>query len=96
MPRAIWKNVVIADAPADAIKLVEGNVYFPPDTVIRECLSTSETTTQCSWKGTASYYNVIAGSDVNRDAAWFYPNPLPAAHEITGYVAFWRGVQVVS
>lgn len=96
MPQAIWKNAVIADAPSDAVKLVEGNVYFPSDAVKREHLSPSETTTQCSWKGTASYYNVIAGSEVNRDAAWFYADPLPAARDITGYVAFWRGVEVVN
>jgi uncharacterized protein (DUF427 family) len=95
MPQAIWKDMVIADAPDDAVKLVEGNVYFPFDSVKREHLSLSETTTQCSWKGTANYYNIVAGNEVNRDAAWFYANPLPAAREITDYVAFWRGVQVV-
>lgn len=95
MPQAIWNNVVIADAPDNTVKLVEGNVYFPSSAVKREHLLPSKTKTHCSWKGTASYYNVVVGNEVNHDAAWFYPDPLPAAREIADYVAFWHGVQVV-
>jgi len=73
---------------------VEGNHYFPPAAVKREHLRPSETHTICSWKGTASYYDLVVGDQVNRDAAWYYPDPKAAAAEIKDYVAFWRGVTV--
>lgn len=73
---------------------VEGNVYCPPDAVDRTYLQVSGTRTVCPWKGTASYYDVVVGNDVNRDAAGYYPQPKDAAKSIAGYVAFWRGVQV--
>jgi uncharacterized protein (DUF427 family) len=94
MPRAVWKGAVLAEAADDRVQIVEGNVYFPPDTVHREHLRPSETHTACVWKGTASYYDVLADGDVNRDAAWYYPQPKDAAKRIAGYVAFWRGVTV--
>lgn len=94
MPRATWNGAVLAEAPADAIELVEGNVYFPLDAVRREYLHPSDTHTVCGWKGTASYYNVVVNGEVNADAAWYYPTPKDAAKQIAGHVAFWRGVQV--
>jgi uncharacterized protein (DUF427 family) len=73
---------------------VEGNQYFPPDTIKAEHFKPSATHTVCPWKGTASYYDVEVGGKRNHDAAWFYPEPKPAAKQIKGYVAFWRGVKV--
>jgi uncharacterized protein (DUF427 family) len=92
MPRAIWNGAVIAES--DRFELVEGNVYFPPETVKREHLVESATTTVCGWKGTAHYHDVVVGGERNRDAAWYYPDPKAAAKNITGYIAFWRGVTV--
>ena len=94
MPRAEWNGAVIAES--DATIVIEGNHYFPPDAVRREHLAASETHTVCPWKGTASYYDVVVGDARNRDAAWYYPEAKPAAAEIAGYVAFWRGVRVVA
>ena len=94
MPTAEWQGVVLAEAPAERCEVVEGNVYFPPDTVRREHLRESATHTTCGWKGVASYYDVEVNGQTNRDAAWYYPAPLPAAQRVAGYVAFWRGVQV--
>ncbi len=92
MPRAIWNGAVIAES--DATIVVEGNHYFPPEAVKREYLRDSQTHTVCSWKGTASYYDVVVNGAVNRDAAWYYPAPKEAAKQIAGYIAFWRGVKV--
>ena len=95
MPKAVWNGTVVAEAPRDAIEVVEGNAYFPADAVKREFLQPSETHTVCGWKGTASYYHVAVNGEVNRDAAWYYPEPKDAARQITGRIAFWNGVQVV-
>ena len=92
MARAIWNNAVLAES--DATVVVEGNHYFPPDSIAPLYLRPSQTHTVCGWKGTASYYDLAVGSDVKADAAWYYPDPLPAAANIKGYVAFWKGVQV--
>ena len=92
MPRASWQGAVIAES--DVFESVEGNVYFPPGAVRRDNLRDSATTTVCPWKGTAHYYDVVVGSEVNRDAAWYYPDPKPAAANIKDHVAFWRGVTV--
>jgi uncharacterized protein (DUF427 family) len=94
MPKAMWNGAVIAQAPADAIERVEGNVYFPADSVKREHLEPSDTHTVCGWKGTASYYHVAVAGEINRDAAWYYPEPKDAARNIAGHVAFWKGVTV--
>ena len=94
MPRATWNGAILADAAAEAVVIVEGNVYFPADAVRREHLQASDTHTTCPWKGTASYFHVAAGGEVNRDAAWYYPEPKPAAAAVGGRVAFWRGVRV--
>lgn len=92
MARAIWNGVVIAES--DATIVVEGNHYFPPESVKREYLRDSATHTVCGWKGVASYYDIVVNDAVNRDAAWYYPEPKEAARRIAGYIAFWRGVKV--
>ena len=94
MPQATWNGTVIADAPADAIEMVEGNVYFPVSAVKPEHLATSSTHTVCGWKGTASYYDVVVDGQVNKDAAWYYPDPKPDAGAVRDRIAFWKGVQV--
>jgi uncharacterized protein (DUF427 family) len=94
MPKAIWQGTVIAEAPADRCVTVEGNCYFPEDAVQRALLAPSQTHTTCPWKGIASYYDVRVGSEVNRDAAWYYPEPSEAAKQIQGRIAFWKGVKV--
>jgi uncharacterized protein (DUF427 family) len=94
MPKATWSGTVIAEAGEDEVELVEGNVYFPPDKVDRTYLRDSATHTVCGWKGTASYYDVVVDGEVNKDAAWYYPVTKPAAGNIAGYIAFWKGVTV--
>ena len=90
MPKATWKGTVIAES--ENVELIEGNVYFPPDSVKREHIKLSDTETVCPWKGTASYYNIEVDGDVNKDAAWFYPEPKDAAANLKDYVAFWRAL----
>ena len=92
MAKAVWSGQVIADS--DRCEIVEGNQYFPPDAVRRELLKASATHTTCGWKGIASYYDVVVDGQVNKDAAWYYPYPKPAAKNIAGYIAFWKGVKV--
>lgn len=92
MARAIWNGEIIAES--DRCEVVEGNHYFPPDSVKGEYLRPSETHTTCGWKGVASYHDVAVGGQVNKDAAWFYPQTKPAAKNIQNYVAFWKGVKV--
>ncbi len=91
--KAIWNDEVIAESKETVV--VEGNHYFPVDSVTEEFLNPSDTVYECPWKGTANYYNVtVAGAD-NPDAAWYYANPKDAAKEIAGRVAFGNGVQIV-
>lgn len=92
MPRAIWNGAILAES--DRCVVVEGNQYFPADTIQMDYFQPSDTHTTCPWKGVASYYNVVVDGKVNKDAAWYYPTPKDAAKQITGHVAFWRGVQV--
>ncbi len=92
MPRALWNGAIIADS--DSPIEVEGNQYFPSTTVNRDHLRPSQTTTVCSWKGTANYYDVVANGEINKDAAWYYPNPKDAAAKIKDHIAFWRGVEI--
>jgi putative cofactor-binding repeat protein len=94
MPTATWKGAVIAQSHR-CVK-VEGNWYFPRKDVHNDRLWPSTTQTVCGWKGTASYYDVVVDGNVVRDAAWYYPDPLPAAENIRGYIAFWKGVEVVA
>ena len=91
--KAVWKGRVLAES--DDTVVVEGNHYFPADSVQRELFRDSATHTTCPWKGEASYFDVVVDGEVNRDAAWHYPEPKPAAEEIRGRVAFWHGVEVV-
>lgn len=92
MPRAIWNGAVIAES--DKTIVVEGNHYFPPDALKREYLKPSTHTSVCGWKGTANYYDIEVDGQTNPNAAWYYAHPLPAAAQIAGYVAFWKGVKV--
>ena len=92
--KATWKGAVIAESQETVV--VEGNHYFPPDAINKDYLDTSRLHTICPWKGQASYFDVVVEGQVNSDAAWYYPAPKPAAADITGYVAFWRGVMVVA
>jgi uncharacterized protein (DUF427 family) len=90
--KAIWHNEVLAESN-DTI-VVEGNHYFPPDAINREYFRQSDTHTTCPWKGKASYYDIVVNGNVNKDAAWYYPEPKEAARQIKDYIAFWRGVRV--
>ena len=90
--KAIWNNTVIAES--DDTLVVEGNHYFPTESIQQEYVTPSQTQTTCPWKGVASYYNVVVDGASNDDAAWYYPTPKPKAQNIQGHVAFWKGVQV--
>jgi uncharacterized protein (DUF427 family) len=92
MPRAVWNGTVIAESPDTVV--VEGNHYFPADSIKRECFRPSETHTVCGWKGTASYYTLDVNGQTNLDAAWYYTDPKPEAAQIKDRVAFWKGVKV--
>ncbi|GMQ25104.1 DUF427 domain-containing protein [Algoriphagus sp. oki45] len=90
--KASWNGKVIAES--DQTLVIEGNHYFPPNSVNKEYLKASDTHTVCPWKGTASYYSIKVDGKTNPDAAWYYPEPKPAAFPIKGYLAFWKGVEV--
>ncbi len=90
--KATWNHQVIAES--DDTVVVEGNHYFPPDSVKREFLQDSATTTVCPWKGTANYYTLLVDGQNNPDAAWYYADTKPAADQVRGRIAFWKGVQV--
>ncbi len=94
MAKAIWNGVVLAES--NQTEIVEGNHYFPPDAINRAYFKESNHHTICPWKGTASYYDIEVNGQTNQNAAWYYPEPSSAAKNITGYVAFWKGVQVES
>jgi uncharacterized protein (DUF427 family) len=94
MARAIWNGATIAES--DHTEIVEGNHYFPPESVRREYLRDSAETSVCGWKGTAHYYDVVVADMVNPAAAWFYPSPKSAAEAIANHVAFWKGVRIES
>ncbi len=92
--KAIWNNKVIAES--DATRVVEGNHYFPEESVNKEYLKPSDTHSTCPWKGEASYYSLNSDGKTNVDAAWYYPDPKEAAKEMKNYVAFWKGVSVTA
>lgn len=92
MLRAVWNGAVLAES-GQTVK-VEGNHYFPAESLHREYFTDSPTTSTCPWKGQARYYHVSVEGKANRDAAWYYPQPSPAADAIAGHVAFWHGVRV--
>ncbi len=91
--KAIWKEQVLAES--DKTIIVEGNHYFPPETIKKEFFEKSASHTTCPWKGEASYYTVIVNGIKNPDAAWYYSSPKDAAKEIKDYIAFWHGVAIV-
>lgn len=90
--KAIWNGQIIAESNDTVV--VEGNHYFPVESVKREILRDSSTHTTCPWKGMASYYSLEVNGQTNKDAAWYYPEPKEAAKQIQGHIAFWRGVKV--
>lgn len=92
MAKALWNGVVVAES--DQYETVEGNIYFPADTINKEYFKDSATHTTCPWKGVASYYDIEVNGETNRDAAWYYPEAKEAANNIKGFVAFWKGVEV--
>ncbi len=92
MARAIWNGVILAES--DDTVVIEGNHYFPPESIDRQFFKPSDHTSICPWKGEAAYYHVEAGGEINQDAAWYYGDPKPAAAEIAGRIAFWKGVKV--
>lgn len=97
--KAIWNDQVIAEAPKEALIYIEGNWYFPPDSVKSEYLRESPTPYTCPWKGVCQYFDVGQGDDWSKDVAWLYPDPYPGAFEIvkkdfSNYVAFWKDVTV--
>jgi uncharacterized protein (DUF427 family) len=94
MAKAVWNGVVLAES--DTYESVEGNIYFPPDSLVREYFKESEHTSVCPWKGKARYYDINAGGVINSKAAWYYPEPSEKAMHIKDHVAFWKGVEVES
>ncbi len=92
MPKATWNNVVLAES--DHTEIVEGNHYFPPHTINQEYFEQCDAETVCGWKGTANYYHIVVGEDTNEQAAWYYADPMEAAANIKGHIAFWKGVVV--
>jgi uncharacterized protein (DUF427 family) len=92
MAKAIWEGTVLAESKQ--VVEVEGNQYFPLSAVKKEYLKPSATHSICPWKGTANYYDIEVNGRLNRDAAWYYPEPKPGAKQIKGHVAFWKGVTV--
>jgi len=97
--KAVWNNTVIAESLKEDLIRIEGNWYFPPKSIKAEFYQPSDTHTTCFWKGEASYYNVVVEGVSNKDAAWYYPQPMDGSVErvgkdFTDYVAFWHGVEV--
>ena len=90
--KAVWNNTVIAES--DKTVKVEGNHYFPPESVNSDYLKSNSLHTTCPWKGEASYYDIDVNGIVNESAAWYYPNPSDAAQQIKSYIAFWKGVKI--
>ena len=93
MPKAIWNDAVIAES--DETEVVEGNHYFPPASIQQSCFAENPKTTMCGWKGKASYYDIVVDGEKNDGAAWYYADPKPEAANIKGFVAFWKGVQII-
>lgn len=92
MVKAVWNGAVLAES--DDTVVIEGNHYFPRETIRGEYLKASDTTSICPWKGTANYHSIVVDGAENKDAAWYYADPQPAAAEIKNRVAFWKGVTV--
>lgn len=92
MAKAIWNGAVLAES--NTFETVEGNIYFPPESINSEYFKASDTHSTCFWKGKASYYHIEVNGKTNEDAAWYYPDPKSKAENIKSYVAFWKGVDV--
>ena len=97
--KAVWNDIVIAEAPREELIYIEGNWYFPPNKVNKQYLQDSPTPYTCPWKGVCQYFNVGEGDNWSQDDAWTYPEPLPSAiqkvkKDFSNYVAFWRSVQI--
>lgn len=92
MPKAIWEGAVLAES--DQCVEVEGNQYFPHDSIKKEYFRSSDKTSICPWKGEAHYYSIEVGGKTNPDAAWYYPDAKEKARNFQGHVAFWKGVRV--
>lgn len=92
MAKATWGGKIIAESNETVV--VEGNEYFPPEAVTAQYLKSSSHTSICPWKGTAHYFHIEVNGMKNENAAWYYPEPKPAAAEIKGRIAFWKGVRV--
>jgi uncharacterized protein (DUF427 family) len=92
--KAVWNGTVLAES--DDTVVVEGNHYFPPGSLNMAHFRPSDHTSVCGWKGTASYYHIVASGQTNENAAWYYPTPKDAAKQIAGRVAFWKGVQITA
>lgn len=90
--KAIWNGEILAESEDTLV--IEGNHYFPPDSISKSFFKQSDYQTNCPWKGKASYYTLKVKNSENKNAAWYYPNPKPAAEEIQNYIAFWNGVEV--
>jgi len=93
MAKAIWNGKVIAES--NQCKVLEGNCYFPPNSINSDYFQETDEHTICPWKGTASYYDIEVDGKRNQAAAWYYPNPSASAQEIKDYIAFWKGVEVI-
>ena len=93
MAKAMWRGTVIAES--DKCEIVEGNHYFPPNSIKKEFFKKSQTHSLCPWKGKASYYTIVVEGKENKEGAWYYPNPSFLAKKIKGHVAFWNGVKVI-
>ncbi len=92
MAKATWNEAVLAES--ENFETVEGNIYFPPNSINKEYFKDSDTHSTCFWKGKASYYHIEVNGETNKDAAWFYPDPKSKADNIKDHVAFWKGVEV--
>ena len=91
--KAIWNNTILAESNQTIV--IEGNHYFPPDTIKKEFFKKSDTKTTCGWKGVANYFSVTVNGNTNKDCAWYYPEPRSAAENIKNYVAFWKGIKTI-
>jgi uncharacterized protein (DUF427 family) len=90
--KAIWNDHIVAES-SDTV-VIENNHYFPAESINREFFEDSVTSSSCHWKGTAKYKSLVVNGAINKDAAWYYPNPTALAKGITGYFAFWKGVKI--
>jgi len=91
--KAVWNDKILAES--DKTIIVEGNQYFPPESIKVKFFKKTNTKTTCSWKGIASYYSIVVNDKTNEDSAWYYPEPTESAKKIKNYIAFWKGVKII-